>query len=270
MKAILRLRPGYYARLLSVFYRTSIQADMEYRIDFFTRIVASLLGLLTTAGSLSIAYQYTPTLKGWTFSQALVLLAVYYAMDGLIEMFIAPNMRNVMNQVREGTLDFVLLKPLSAQFLASFRTINIWRMAGVLTGLGLCVYTIQRLSLSIGWTQAIGFALALAAGMCVVYSIWLMLVTLTFWFVKIENVEQIIWQAFESGRYPIEIYPAWLRYGLTYVIPVAFIITTPAQTLSGRTGWSALAVAAVVSGVALFLSSRFWRFGLKHYTGASA
>src|SRR5215467_14771353 len=116
----------YYFRLLSVFYRTSVQTDMEYRADFYTRILASLLGLLTTVGSLAVAYNYTTQIRGWTFAQALVLLAVYYLMNGLIEMFIAPNMRQVMEQVRQGTLDFVLLKPVSAQFMASFRTMNVW------------------------------------------------------------------------------------------------------------------------------------------------
>ena len=85
-------------RLLSVFYRTSVQTDMEYRADFFTRFLASLLGLITTIGSLSIAFQYTTQIKGWSFSRVLVLLAVYYLMDGLIEMFIAPNMREIKSR----------------------------------------------------------------------------------------------------------------------------------------------------------------------------
>ncbi|HXG23750.1 MAG TPA: hypothetical protein VNJ09_04275, partial [Chthonomonadales bacterium] len=62
-----------YLHLLIIFFRTSIQTDIEYRADFFTRIVASLLSLLTTIGALSIAYNYTSTIKGWTFAQALVL-----------------------------------------------------------------------------------------------------------------------------------------------------------------------------------------------------
>ena len=259
-----------FLQLLRVFYRTSIQADMEYRIDFFTRIIASLLGLLTTAGSLSIAYGFTSTLKGWTFPQAVVLLAIYYLMDGLIEMFIAPNMRAVMTQVREGTLDFVLLKPVSSQFLASFRTINIWRMANVLVGLGLTFYAVGRLSLSVGPREAAAFDLTLGAGLVVIYSFWLFLVTLTFWFVRIENIEQIVWQAFEAGRYPIEIYPAWLRGGLTYVVPVAFIISVPAGALTGRTGDATTLTALAVAATMLVASSAFWRFGLKHYTGASA
>jgi len=259
-----------YLRLFAVFFRTSVQTDMEYRADFYTRIVASLLGLLTTVGALSIAYHYTHHIKGWTFAQALVLLAVYYLMDGLIEMFIAPNMRQVMQQVRDGTLDFVLLKPVSAQFMASFRTVNVWRIVNVLVGLGLSLYTISQLSLSVGWGQAAAFAVTLMAGMAVVYSFWLVLVTLTFWFVKVDNIEQIVWQAFESGRYPIEIYPTWLRGTLTYLIPVAFIITVPAEALAGRLNPGFILVSLVVAVAAVLLSSAFWRFGLRNYTGASA
>ena len=243
---------------------------MEYRADFYTRILASLLGLLTTIGGIGLAFNYTSNIKGWTFAQVIVLLAVYYLMDGLIEMFVAPNMRNVMGQVRDGTLDFVLLKPVNAQFLASFRTINVWRIVNVLVGVGLSAYTVSKLSLTVGAGNALAFAVTLAAGAGIVYAFWLCLVTLTFWFVKMDNIEQIVWQAFEAGRYPIDIYPAWLRGALTYVIPVTFIITVPAQEFTGQLGAGYVGVAVVVAIVAVSLASAFWRFGLKHYTGASA
>ncbi len=257
-------------RLLKVFYRTSIQTDVEYRADFFSRVIASLLGLLTTIGGLSIAFQYTREIAGWSFPQVLVLLAVYYLMDGLIEMFIAPNMREIMTQVREGTLDFILLKPVSAQFMATFRTLNIWRIVNVLVGVGLALYAVRRLALGVGPHQALTFAVTLAAGIGVVYSFWLVLVTLTFWFVRLENIEQIVWQAFEAGRYPVEIYPAWLRGALTYLIPIVFIITVPAQALAGRLPGGFVWLAVLVSAAAVIASSLFWRFGLRYYTGASA
>lgn len=257
-------------RLLRVFYRTSIQTDMEYRADFFTRIFASLLSLVTTTGSLAIAYHYTTQLRGWSFQQALVLVAVYYLVDGLVEMFVGPNMREIMNQVRQGTLDFVLLKPVNAQFMATFRTINIWRGANLLIGLCLCLYTIGQHAATVGVVRALIFAVTLLAGLAVVYSVWLVLVTLTFWFVRVDNIEQIIWQAFETGRYPIEIYPGWLRTALTYVIPVVFIITTPAQALTGRMAPTFLPLAVLVATGSVLASSAFWRFGLRYYTGASA
>ncbi len=259
-----------YLQLFRVFFRTSIQTDMEYRADFFARIVASLLGMVTTLGGLSVVFQYTNTIRGWSLPHVVVLLAVYYLLNGLIEMFIAPNMRQIMEQVRQGTLDFVLLKPVSAQFLATFRQVNIWRGVNVMLGVGLAVYSTGKLSLHIGFQQAFAFALTLTAGLMIVYAFWLILVTLTFWVTRLDNLEQVMWQAFEAGRYPIDIYPGWLRGGLTYVIPVAFIITVPAEALAGRGGPLQVPTAVFVGLVMLTLSSLFWRFGLKHYTGASA
>jgi ABC-2 type transport system permease protein len=259
-----------YLRLFAVFFKTSIQTDMEYRADFFTRIVASLLGLLTTLGGLKVVFQYTSNIRGWRLAEVVVLLSVYYLMDGLVEMFIAPNMRQIMEQVRQGTLDFVLLKPANAQFLATFRQVNIWRSVSVLVGLGLSVYSVSQLSLSVGPGQAVAFAVTLMAGMAVVYSFWLFLVTLTFWVVRIDNIDQIVGQAFEAGRYPIDIYPGWLRGGLTYVIPIAFMITIPAQALAGKIGLPQILVSLLVAAGTLLFSSRFWRFGLKNYTGASS
>lgn len=259
-----------YLALFRVFFRTSVQTDMEYRVDFFSRIIASLLSLLATMAGLGVAFSYTSNIKGWSFPQVMVLLSVYYLMDGLIEMFIAPNMRNIMGQVREGTLDFLLLKPVPVQFLATFRMVNIWRIVNVLVALGLSSYTIGKLSLTVGGGQALVFVVTLAAGCGIIYSFWLVLVTLTFWFVRVDNIEQIIWQAFEAGRYPVEIYPVWLRNTLTYLVPVAFIITVPAQALTGRMTLSDTVLPLAVSGVSLLLSSAFWRFGLKYYTGASS
>lgn len=260
----------HYFRLLKVFYQTSIQTDMEYRVDFFTRIVSSLLGVITTLGALSIAFRYTPHIKGWSFAQVLALMAVFYLMDGLIEMFIAPNMREIMTKVREGTLDFVLLKPVSAQFMATFRTVNIWRMSSLLIGIGLSVYAVRRLAYVVGVEQALSFAVTMAAGLMVIYSFWLVLVTLTFWFLRIENIEQIVWQAFEAGRYPVDIYPQWLRMTLTYAIPVVFILAVPAQALAGRLALETVLVSMGIGVGSLVVSSLFWRFGLRHYTGASA
>ncbi|MBM3458172.1 MAG: hypothetical protein FJX77_06540, partial [Armatimonadetes bacterium] len=179
-------------QLLAVFYRTSLQTDLEYRVDFATRIVASLLGLLTTVGSLAVVFQYAGRIRGWSLAQAMVLLAVYYLMDGGIEMFIAPNMREIMTQIREGTLDFVLLKPVNTQFMATFRTVNVWRAANLLVGIGLCAYTIRTLALAVTLREALLFAVTLACGAVIVYSFWLCLVTLTFWFLRIDNLEQII------------------------------------------------------------------------------
>lgn len=66
------------------------------------------------------------------------------------------------------------------------------------------------------------------------------------------------------------IYPGWLRYSVTFLVPVAFAVTVPAGALTSRLEWETLALAAALA-VALFtFSPRFLRVGLRRYSGASA
>ena len=53
-------------------------------------------------------------------------------------------------------------------------------------------------------------------------------------------------------------------------MPIAFAVTVPAEALTGRLTVETLALAAGFA-LLLFLVTRwFWRFGLRHYSGASA
>ena len=76
-----------------------------------------------------------------------------------------------------------------------------------------------------------------------------------------------MWQA---GRWPISIYPVWLRAVLTFLVPVAFATTVPATAISGRITTATL-FGSIALAVALLLVSRwFWRVGIRFYSGASA
>jgi ABC-2 type transport system permease protein len=110
----------------------------------------------------------------------------------------------------------------------------------------------------------------LAAGAVIIYSFWLILATLAFWFVRVENVLVIFQSLYEAGRWPLSLYPGWLRYGLTFVVPVAFAVTVPAEALTGRLSGGNVLIAFGLAAALLAVSRVFWRMGLKRYSGASA
>jgi len=68
----------------------------------------------------------------------------------------------------------------------------------------------------------------------------------------------------------VSLYPAWLRYGLTFVVPIAFATTIPAEALTGRLNWETMLVALGLALLLLVISRIVWRIGLRHYSGASA
>jgi ABC-2 type transport system permease protein len=132
------------------------------------------------------------------------------------------------------------------------------------------VTVLVRLGEKVGIGQAGEFILMLISGALIIYSFFLILATLSFWFVRVENILTIFQSMYEAGRWPVSLYPGWLRYGLTFIVPVAFATTVPAEALTGRLNWETL-LGAVVLAIGLFIVSRlFWRFGLRHYSGTSA
>jgi len=146
----------------------------------------------------------------------------------------------------------------------------IMRIGILLVGLILLGYALAQIGEHVGAAQALSFAVALLAGSAIVYSFWLFLATLSFWLVRVENILVIFQSMWEAGRWPVTIYPGWLRTTLTFIVPVAFATTVPAQALAGRLDGPTLA-GAVGLAVAMLAATRwFWTIGVRHYSGASA
>jgi ABC-2 type transport system permease protein len=103
-----------------------------------------------------------------------------------------------------------------------------------------------------------------------IYCFWLLVTTAAFWVVRMDELHELFEGLYQSGRWPITIYPGWLRISLTFLVPIGFAVTVPAEALTGRLTMETLALAAGFA-VAVFLVTRwFWRFGLRRYAGASA
>ena len=127
-----------------------------------------------------------------------------------------------------------------------------------------------RLGAQVGVAQAGAFGLMVLAGGAIVYSFWLILATLSFWFVRVENILVIFQSVYEAGRWPVSLYPGWLRFGLTFLVPVAFAVTVPAEALTGRLTWQTGLLAVGLAAALLVVSRLFWKIGLRNYSGASA
>ena len=110
----------------------------------------------------------------------------------------------------------------------------------------------------------------LLVGALLLYCFWLILATGAFWVVNMWFLSELFEGMYQTGRWPIGVYPGWLRYSMTYLVPVGFAVTVPAQAITHRLHWSTV-VAALVFAVALTAFTRwFWQFGLRRYSGASA
>ena len=173
-----------------------------------------------------------------------------------------------VEQVEQGTLDFVLLKPISSQFWLSSRTISPWGLPDLFFGGIIIIYAGKKLGLSI--SNYLVSAVPIIFGLIILYSIWFILGATSIWFVKIYNVTEVLRGLLEAGRYPMVAYPAAYRVFFTFVVPVAFLTTVPAEAMLDRTEITWVFGAGILAIGLLLASGLFWRFALRFYTSASS
>jgi len=255
-------------RVLRRFWACSLAAEMEYRINFLLAVLNSGLNLAGSIFGLFLFFRYSDRLGGWTWEEALLVMGVFTVLEGFSASLLGPNLNRIVAHVREGTMDFILLKPIDSQFWVSTRTLSLWGLPNAGLGTAITVYAAVHLQVSLA--AAAAGVLMMAVGAVLLYGIWFLLAATSIWFVKIHNVTFVLRSVLEAGRFPVSAYPAVYRLVFTFVIPIAFLTTVPAQTMLGRSVALQL-VLAVALALAFGVAARcFWRFSLRFYTSASS
>ncbi|RIH87327.1 ABC-2 family transporter protein [Meiothermus luteus] len=257
-----------YLRVLWRFWGTAMAAELEYRGNFLIAALSAFGGALGSLFGISLLYQggYQP--GGWRFEEALLVLAAFLMLDGFSFVLLYPNLGRIVEHVQKGTLDFVLLKPIDSQFWLSCRSLSPWGLADLLIGLGLWVYAGLRLGLGLlDYLLGLGFLLL---AMLILYSLWFLIASSSIWFVKVTNAVEVLRALLEAGRFPVQAFPPVYRFVFTFVVPVAFLTTVPAEAVLGRLGPSSLALSVGLALGLLGLSRLFWRVALRNYTSASS
>ncbi|MBW4540093.1 MAG: ABC transporter permease [Myxacorys chilensis ATA2-1-KO14] len=257
-----------YFRILRIFWSTAIAAELEYRINFAIAAFTSLGGLVGSLFGLFLFYQTGSSFPGWRWEEALIVVGIFTLLEGFSSTFLAPNLNRIVRHVQEGTLDFVLLKPISSQFWLSAHTVSPWGLPDIFFGIATILY--GGIKLEIEPFAYFVSIVPLIFGLAILYSLWFMLGATSIWFVKIYNVTEVLRGLLEAGRFPMAAYPTAYRVFFTFVVPVAFLTTTPAETLLGRSGIAGTVVAGLLAIALLFVAHWFWRFALRFYTSASS
>ncbi len=257
-------------RLAWSYLRIGILNEFQYRANLYIQILQTFIALAVGLIGLQLVFDQTTQLGGWSRTELLAVMGVYILMGGVIRAAIQPNMERLMDDIRNGTLDFALTKPADAQLLVSVREFRLWQTVDVLTGAIVIGVALAQLGWSLSILSALGFLSALVMGAALTYCFWLMITTTAFWFIRVNDIANLFEGLYAAGRWPVDIYPLWLRTGLTFLVPVAFAVTIPASALTGRLTFLTWLGALGLTVLFLVLSRLFWRLGLKNYSGASA
>jgi len=258
-------------KLLSAFFKVNLQMSLAYRADAIINILMNIIWLGWDFLSLSIIFSNTDTLGGWGPGELIALLGVFRIINTLFFALIFPNTEKFNTSIRDGSMDYMLLQPVNSLFLVTFSRMSILRIGDLLIGIALVVVGIGMTGgAAITLSNLLVFLLLTASGLVVIYSLWIILISLTFWFIKFDNNITLLHALLDAGRYPAHVYPFWLRALITFIVPVAVATTVPLQGLRGDLHLGMILLYLAIAVAIFLVAKRVWRAGVRRYNGASS
>jgi ABC-2 type transport system permease protein len=257
-----------YFRLLGVQLRASALLTMQYRVDFLIDAAMSLFWTASALVPLLVLFDQRASVAGWTWPEALLVVAWFTVLKGVLDGGIQPALQSVVEHIRKGTLDFVLLKPADAQFLVSTARFELWKAADMLGGFGLLAWALIELAV-VPTASAVLTTLALLVGaVAILYSLWILVVSLAFFVVKVDNLSYLFASIYDAARWPSSMYRGALSFVFTFVIPLAVMTTYPALAILGRLDLAQAGYALLGAAVFSYAARLVWKNAIRRYTSA--
>ncbi len=257
-----------YLRVYRSFAASSISREIEFKANFFAKIGQNLVWLGFFMVVLLVVYGRTGSVAGWTKGEAVTLSATVFLM-GALSTGLFFSLTEIPEQVRRGTLDFVLTRPLDSQFWVSLRRLAPEQAGVALVGFGMVLVGLRTDHLAPTTLQWGAWSVLVLCALAIFYSFNLCLMTTGVWFVRVDNLFILSETTQQVARYPLDIYGASMARFLTFVVPLGVLGTVPARALVRGVDVVTLLSSVARAVAALVLSRTFWRFALRSYGSAS-
>jgi ABC-2 type transport system permease protein len=259
-----------YLRITSHLLKSSLQAQAQYRVDFLIQMSLAIFWVGWNIAPLLLVFQIRATIGDWQFEEAMLVMSGFLILRALLDGIISPNLTALVDHIRKGTFDFVLLKPVDAQLMVSASKIAPAKLVDLACGVAIAAWSIARIEPSPGPIQIFAGASMLMSGALAIYAIWMLIVCSSFWFVKIDNLSFLFSSIFDAARWPISVFRGWIRVVLTFVLPVAVMTSYPAMAVLNKLDAVHALIAGATTLALLIISRLVWRWSLRHYSSASS
>ena len=261
---------GRYGRLLLVQIRASLTLAAQYRSDFVIEAIVELVWGASALAPLFVVYGERSSVGGWTAGEALLVVGFFSLLQATLEGAINPGLNALVEHIRKGTLDLILLKPADAQFLVSTARFQPWKAVGALVAGAIFGLAFRLLGRAPGPAELAASLGMFAVSLTTIYALWIMVASLAFHVVKVDNLTFLLDSLFDAARWPSSVFRGLARFLFTFVLPLGLMTTFPAEALLGRLSL-AHAAAGIGGAAGLLVASRLlWVWSVGRYSSASS
>jgi ABC-2 type transport system permease protein len=258
-------------RLYIRFSNMLLKAMMEYRLNFFMSILLSfvwfsidVLGVWTLMNSFH-------TVNGWVLEEVLLLVGLNRIAYGISASFLWDPLRRIGRLIQSGEFDGLMTRPIGTFFHLISRTYGFFFLLSSLMGVGMSIYCLVHLGIPMDLARIVLLILFVAGAVLIQSAVFIISGSLSFWFINTTTLlDVLVGDVRNFIAYPVGIYPRFIQFLLTFLLPYAFVNYYPALFFLGRTGEAPftpmLVFATPLAGIAMAaVAVLFWKSGLRRY-----
>lgn len=259
-----------YLKLFLAFLALSLKRFLEHRSNTFGNLSLSLIGIFLVILFIEIIFSQTPLIQGWSKYELLFLVGFYRIVFNIFYVFFIKSIDMFPGYIKTGELDMLLTKPVNSQFFVSFRHARIYELGQLIPSLFLLGYAIINLELGISYETLFLYLIGTLTGLTIIYCLYFALATLAIWLIDMEAMVEFQYATSQISSYPVDIFGRTAGMLLTYIIPIAFVVTFPVKVLLDKTSEVYILFGVILAVTLFVITNWFWNFALKHYTSASS
>lgn len=260
----------FYGRLFAAQLKMSALTALQYRVGFWTE---GMLGLLWSAigiAPLFVAVEHLGAVQGWGRWELVVLTGCFTVLSGIFAALLQPALRESMEHIRLGTLDYVLLRPADGLALCLTCAFRPWHLVETIGGGLLVLAGLWMLGATPSATTLLAGLCTGLAGVVALYAVGVLVLCASFKAMQLQSLMYVMEALLDFGRWPAQVFPPLLRALFTFVVPLLVMTSYPAEALLGRLSWGTVAELIGVSALLLGVARVTWIRAIRGYTSASS
>ena len=258
-----------HLRIYKILVKLSFIREMAFRANFFIWFAVFAVDFAIYYFFYNSIYNNIDLIADWSKYEWLFYLGYEHIILAIFTgMFM--DVVGLPNSINRGNLDYILLKPIDSQFLASLGCFRLGYLSNAIPGIILMIYCIPEIDFSISLLSISAAIIYTLVGLSILFSILLIISIIAIWIKRASFVSPLFVQLTDFMRMPKSIFGKVTGAIFTYILPILLVCSAPVGILISKPNTTTLVITLAVGIFWFTLSRMLWKFSLKHYEGASS
>jgi ABC-2 type transport system permease protein len=255
-------------QIFTQYVKQYMKARMAYRLDLLVKFITDLVSQSFNLIFIVVVFGHKQMLGGWYPAEVIFIYGYFLLPWSIFNTFF--NLWSFNDRyIIKGELDRVLTRPVHSLLQVIMESMTPESLIGVVTGLLVMGYGASQLDLTWTWYDPLLLILFTLGGVLVYGGIYISLTSISLYTDSKTDIQPIVFNISNYGRYPVNIYSRFVQFVLTWILPFAFVGFYPASYLLDRGEWRLFAYLTPVVGlVFIMIAVILWNRGIRHYRGA--